>query len=448
LAHYGNSRWSVEGWIGSAVTITPSHDPTYLINTKLVPNYWKRNPSPAALDALTQTYAPMSIVKHEAAMGGAGYQEPIGILPLWDALYCTTGDARAYRSMLANSSGFNTFGIVWRDPTTRNIVRPSVNVTAVIDGGTYAIPSGPNTWEMNHAPSTGYLPYIVTGDYWHYETMGLQVATVHRCISSGPTGLNRIMRAETRGTGWNMRTVGQFCAIAPTSTGVALDDDIVSDYRTLLANNYTNWLAQKNLPGQNQLGTIDEYNVGAHVTGSVSLWMGDFWVMSNGHLKDIEPLADMTALNEVTDWMYRVPVGRLGPVGTGNYCYNNAAQYYHVISTLPAQFGPDETQFFDTWGEVHTATFGSPNTVCPFPGPLKEQDAVTNPQGSNLEGAKTQGYWGVLMCAVSYAVDHSAAGASDAFGRLSGATNFSEIENCGFDDIPTWGIVPRGFGGT
>jgi hypothetical protein len=437
LSHYSNCRWTADGWIGTAANVTPSHDTTYLINTKLVPNYWKRNPSSASLDALTQTYTPMSIVNHEAAMGAPGYQPPIGILPKWDALYCTTGDARALRCSLANSSGFNTFGIVWRDPTTHDVPRPADHTSVVIDGGTYVVTRGPNSWELNHAPSTGYLPYIVTGDYWHYETMAMQSALIHRTKASG--GINSILRGETRGTGWNMRTVGQYCAISPVGEAVA------DNYRVLLANNYANWVAQINLPGQNQLGLIDEYSILAG--GELSVWMADFWVMSNGHLKDIEPLADMTNINATADWMYRVPVGRLGPVGASNYCYNVAGRYRHVVANLPEQTGPDETLFFDTWGEVFTATFGAPNTVCPVPGALADYDPVTNPGAADLDTAN-QGYWAVLLCAISYAVDHGATGASAAFARLSGATNFSQIENCGFDDTPIWGIVPRGWGGT
>jgi hypothetical protein len=52
------------------------------------------------------------------------------------------------------------------------------------------------------------------------------------------------------------------------------------------------------------------------------------------------------------------------------------------------------------------------------------------------------------MPAIAHAVDHGATGAADAFARMTGATNWSSVENSGFDDIPIWGIVPRGQLGT
>jgi hypothetical protein len=55
------------------------------------------------------------------------------------------------------------------------------------------------------------------------------------------------------------------------------------------------------------------------------------------------------------------------------------------------------------------------------------------------------GYWGNLMPAIAYAVDHGAPGASAAWARLTGASNWSVLASAGFDDIPIWGIVPRSF---
>src|SRR5262249_3696688 len=171
LTHYAQTRWTAEGWIGGDPQVTPRHDTTYLINTKLVPNYWKRNPSATALSSLTQTYIPMSNGDLEPGMGAAGYQPGIGLLPRWDALYVTSGDPRAYRSTLTNSSSMNSYPIVWRDSITKQVARPSDFPHYAITGGTYNYSAGSLTWEMNHAPSEGYLAYLITGDYWHYETM-------------------------------------------------------------------------------------------------------------------------------------------------------------------------------------------------------------------------------------------------------------------------------------
>jgi hypothetical protein len=52
------------------------------------------------------------------------------------------------------------------------------------------------------------------------------------------------------------------------------------------------------------------------------------------------------------------------------------------------------------------------------------------------------------MPAIAYAVDHGAPGAAAAFARLTGASNWNAIATSGFDDLPIWGIVPRGTLGT
>ena len=51
-------------------------------------------------------------------------------------------------------------------------------------------------------------------------------------------------------------------------------------------------------------------------------------------------------------------------------------------------------------------------------------------------------YWGNLMPALSYAVDHGAAGAGDAWSRITAASNFTMLVN-GFNDQPVWGTKPR-----
>ena len=49
----------------------------------------------------------------------------------------------------------------------------------------------------------------------------------------------------------------------------------------------------------------------------------------------------------------------------------------------------------------------------------------------------------IATLAIAYAVDHGATGASAAWTRLTSATNWSDVESSGFDDIPIWGVVPR-----
>ncbi len=432
LTHYAHTRWTAEGWIGGNPQVVPKHDPTYLISTKLVPNYWKRSPSAATLNALVQTYAPMGRAGLTQSMGAAGFQNQIGLLPLWDALYATTGDSRAYNSVLANSSALNSYPIVWKDSASGLPPKPSSYPNTTLAADNYS--AGSLSWELNHHPSEGYLAYILSGDYWHYETALLQTSLIYLMKSTaiytpyggGGVGLNRILTFQTRGTAWNIRTISQAVGIAPTGDAVA------SDYATLLSNNVAYWVSIINSLGGTGIGYIYEYgasgNLDGYGPGLNSPWMQHFWMQSMGLGSDIEPLASMTNFNAVRDWLYRGIVGILGD--SNGYGFAYASNYSIKISN---GISLDPTTWYRTWPEVWNATFTPP-------------PAYTNTlQGSSagIASEAPTGYWGNLLPAIAYAVDHSAAGASAAWSRLTGSTNWATVEGSGFDNTPIWGIVPR-----
>lgn len=437
LSHYGYTRYAAEGWIGGNPAITPSHNSTDLINTKLVPNYWKRTPSAATLNALTQTYTPMGAADLNQNMPDAGFHPDIGTLTNWDALYCATGDARAYRSMLATSSSMNSFPIAWRDSTTQLIPKPS-DFPSWNEISSYDITAGAFIWEINHHPSMAYVAYLTTGDYWFYETMMFSSAVNYLCLSYGPgpgfpggrgTGVNKMLTSQDRGTAWTYRSLAQACALAYTGDAVA------EDYKTLLHNNMLYWQNLIGTLGGIGLGYLWTYGLTAYDPsnpGVMPPWMQHFNMQVLGFGSDIEPLANMTAFNVVRDWLYRGIVGILGP--SGQYCFNEAGTYNIRISD--GSDANDPSTWYATWTQVYSKSAaislinGTPSNT------------LLGTSGSNPANAPT-GYWGNLLPAIAYAVDHGANGATAAYTRLIGASNWSTIENSGFSDIPVWGIIPR-----
>jgi len=437
LSHHGHTRWDVEGWIGGDPQITPKHNVAQLIATRLVPNYWKRSPSASTLNGLSQAYSPMTRGGWTQDQSNTGFQNQIGILPLWDALYCTSGDPRAYRSVVANARSLNSYGIVWRDSTdnlpTRPSARPNWSVDGAGQGGSNGFNAGPLIWDMAHHGSGGYLAYLITGDYYHLETMQHQSSLCYLCndLNDG-LGTARALQGQTRAMAWSLRTVGQLAAIGPS-------DSVTNDYAALIAGNMTHLNTVRMAPGQNPLGTLysDDLASNAYgVPGVLAPWQQNFVVQTLVHLSEIEPLSNMSALILVRDYYYRWPVGLLGDIGPANFCFTRAGEYNIKVASI--QTG-NLTNCFTSWGAVFQATFGAVNGTC----------------GTTLQGgsggdpaAAREGYWGNLMPAIAYAVDHGATDAATAFARLSGASNWNVVENSGFNDIPIWGIVPRGFGGT
>jgi hypothetical protein len=429
LTNYAHTGWTAEGWIGGNPAVIPAHDPAYLMATKLVPNYWKHNPSAARLNTLKQVYVPMDNGNWTPYMPDTGYQPQLGILSLWDALYVTSCDKRAYKFVIANANAFNSYGIVWNDSKTHAPARPSDRPTWTMggpgDGGYPGWPAGPYTWQVAHHPSAGYLPYLITGDYYYLKTMEYNAASCYFAGSSiNGSGTSRIFKGETRGAAWSIRTIVQLAGIAPDN------DSIGVDYQRLLAGNMNAWASIISTLNGTGIGYFYEYNVNMFgVTGKIAPWQQHFFMQSVGMGYDIEALPGSVNYVKVRDFLYRGAVGILG--NSTGYCFTKAYPYAMTMSLSPIQ---NPTAWLKDWKSVYEANYGTPGPAC----------------ANTLEGASggdpavaSSGYWGNLMPAIAYAVDHGAPGAASAWKRLTGASNWSAVENSGFDDTPMWGIIPR-----
>jgi hypothetical protein len=460
--HYKGASYSATGWIGGDPAVTALPDAAYLMSTKLVPNYTLGDEVSAAtiagtsqvssgstfvptLHGITKTYTPFGSGEIKLDQSGGGYQNQIGLLPLWDSLYfSTSGDSRAYRALEAHSSLINSYSIRWRAKNTNLPAKPSDFPTWSLagPGGGGAPTQGPGTlkWDFNHHGSAGYLAYLMTGDYWHYETMALQASMCYLTVGfARGSGVNRVLHVTAhRGIAWAFRTIGQYVAVAPDG------DAIAADYLSLLTNNITHWANQGPYNvSASQIGWpvgFSTYNTSA--PQSQAPWMTNFWVATNGYLWDMEPgLADTTNLLALRNWMYKGVVGLLGANGAANYCYTAASNYNitispNVVSDVNAVTTPDT--FYATWGEVYTATHGSENTAC---------GTALGGVDSGVPLLASVGYWGNLLPAIAYAVDHGATDAQTAYDRLTGATNWQSTlvdgQSISWDDAPLWGITPR-----
>ena len=436
LTHYANTRWTQEAWIGGDPQIAPRLDTAYLKAARLVPNFLAATADAAALDALTQTYAPNQRGNWTQAMGDTGYQDQIGLLPLWDALYIASGgDARAYRSVVANAKALNSYPINWTDSVTKVQVKPSERPGWGLDGsggeGSTSRAAGALTWEIAHHGSGGYLAYLITGDHFHLETMAGQAATAYLAAGAtdwtatpeGPNlGTSRYFNGQTRGYAWVLRTLSQYVAIAPAG------DAIAADYSALLANNIGHLRALQNTVVPAGTGYVYEYDASLYGSGLVAPWQQHFFIQALGMGSDLEPLADMTAYTAVRDYLYRGAVGILGD-GSG-YCFTQAA-VYNLKSNAGTGIAPNS--WYKTWAEVYAATFAAPPACT---------NTLAGTSGSDPALA-ARGFWGNLLPAIAYAVDHGAPGAGAAWARLSGAANWNAVLQSGFENTPTWGVVPR-----
>ncbi len=251
LNHLHHTRWSRVDWMGVDPQITPRHDVVYLRSTKLVPNYGFTSPSSGAFSGLASALnpAPFALGNWTADMGSTGAQGPIGLLPKWEALFCTSADSRAYVATISNNRGSGRWPIHYRDETTgRACLHQSYPNICLVDGwGTPPpAPSGGGTrWDIPHHPSNGYLAHLLEGRWPQLES--LQFAADYAILDSNPDtrqggGVLACINSPltTRGVAWAWRTVGQAAAISPTSLGGSVpspaDAAVQSAFASSIAN--------------------------------------------------------------------------------------------------------------------------------------------------------------------------------------------------------------------
>jgi hypothetical protein len=448
--HALETRWTIDGWAaGTPVNVTVRHDPDALRHSKLVPNGLLRTPTESQLNALFTTYAPGGLAGLRPSYGDTGYHEQIGLLPGWDMFYLASGDPRAWRAVLASSTAAGTHATIWRDPNTSLAVRPSDWPTWTAAGanqGGFGLfnaasqtPGLTYSWDSAHNASSGYLAYLITGDYLHLETMHMQCSSLYLMnSSSNGSGTARITFGQTRSQGWFFRTSGQLAGIAPDGDTVAAD---------MAERLYKNALHHKaagpdSIHADNSLGypmTISTYDAGAPL--SVAPWMHNFWIQSMGHASDLEPLPDtqMADFNAVRDWMYKGIVNYLGDGTPGTFDYRYTGNYTLTVSDLVrpsfALTYPD--QLHQNWGQVWTSTLPSMNAAADSNG-YPRPGTTTTPM---LYSASWSYYLNYLP-ALAYAVDHNAPGAAAAWNRVSAAYNWESLASTAFSQ-PMWAVAPR-----
>ncbi len=280
----------------------------------------------------------------------------------------------------------------------------------------------------------GYMAYLLTG--WRYfmeQTQFLATANYLKQTDTVRQGAKGVLQTATgtnqvRGAAWALRTLAQAAAITP-------DDDALRAEFVNCVNANVDWyharyVAQANNP-QGLVEPYDDYSYGADPLESAT-WQDDFFTQAFGLLRDIGPYSSTlaTKVAQFTDWKYRAIIGRLGAGGAAEFSYRHAAQYTVLYapsdnSNYVNGLGP----WYSSWGAIARAM-------------AVPQDGTSGQTLMDGYYPEPTSYWGNLIPAIAYAVDHAAPGATEAWGRLSGASNFGSIVSL-FNDDPVWSVKPR-----
>ncbi|MDH5545585.1 MAG: hypothetical protein OEZ43_08335 [Gammaproteobacteria bacterium] len=445
LTHYHHARWRKTLWCGEEPDVHVKHDVDYLIDSKAVPNYDRSIVIPEQdLQAMDDGWSgekiePMGIGVANAYMPATGANPAIGPLPRWSVRYLLSQDYRAKTVMLGTDSLAGSWSIHYRDKNT--------NLSVSLDDypymtlkGTYGDTRNPvtgkheafpacagecaslYTHDVAHHPSLGYLPYIVTGDYYLLEE--LQFWSNYLLFQSNPHfrefGSGLFKQEQVRGQAWALRTLGHAAYITP-------DANPMKEYFTTKLTNNINWYnsnySQNDIA--NPYGVITNgyalvYNDGK----GIAPWMDDFFTWSTGNLVDL----GFTDASTLLKWKSRFPIGRMTNPG---YCWLFASSY--SLNLRASQ----DTPIYSTWLEIYTTQF-APELTSNECNSLAMAEYRQIDRGV-MEGYpySPTGYPSNLQIALA-AVDNSVDGAQKAWDIFQNRTAKPD-----YSRYPNFAIVPR-----
>lgn len=438
--------------------VFPTHDRAYVYSTRLIPTYMHVTPDSAStITSLPTTFVPFQRGNHQAAMGSAGFQADIGIIPNHDALYFTNGSRKSYEGMVRNAMSTGRYRIHYRDETTNRPLRfsqypnlvmsgtdagmSSIGIsttseyTPTATGGTTPSGTSSRTFSSSHNPSMGYAPYMVTGRHYFLEEMQflstlLYIKQVNS--NSGRMFSKGILRPEvganqTRGAAWARRSLAQVAALTHDSDPLAIEFTTSLEENVLF--DHAKYIATPNCP----FGFMELYTDYGATQIHGSGFQTDFMTAAIGHMLNIAPLlsaSTRTKLAEVFAWKAKSAIGRLGGTGADEFLYCDSGAY-----TIP--LGPNRltSTDFDTGVGPWLANWGEIWDVL-YPDGLREDGPL---RGGNFPTAGS--YQANLLIAISAAVEHNVPGALAAYNRLTGASNWN-LQSDSFINHPVYGIAP------
>ncbi len=341
LTHYHHARWrKVFSW-GSVPALNVRHDTAYLIASKAVPNYDQsltiRETTIASWDKkwTTGNTNPMGVGVGVKSMGTTGARPDIGPMPTWNALYLLSMDQRMKNISLGMSELAGGWSSHYRNKNTDRPVTlaeyPYMTIIAK-DSDTLnrttkkeeAFPDCPSTLcaspmkaDTAHQPAFSYLPYLVTGDYYHLEE--LQFWANFSSFYGSPgyrQNVKGLVKADqVRGQAWSLRTIAEAAYITP-------DNDPQKTILTAIVNNNIDWYNTNytNNPAANKLGVLDHGSLSYAGGNGVAPWQDDFFTNSIGRLVEL----GYTRAQPLLAWKSKFVVDRMAGDG---FCWIEASMY-------------------------------------------------------------------------------------------------------------------------
>ncbi len=371
MQHFHHARWRKVFWAGAAPQLHVKHNTAYLIDSKALPNYDRGIVFPeTALAGLKTGWTgaktePMGVGMANPYMPSTGGRNDIGLLPGWAATYLLSMDKRAWEVTSTTADLAGSWSMHYRDKITDRPVslanfpymtvlgRPGDTLNPLTKRyeafptcATSTACTKVASHDTSHQPGFSYLPYLVTGDYYHLEE--LQFWTNYNSFVDNPAyrmhGQGLFKADQVRAQAWSMRTLAQAAYITPDN------DSFKSHFTKLLTNNldYYNTTYSTN-PAANVFGVLTNgYSIVYNSATGLAPWMDDFFTAAIGHAAEL----GFDKANALLAWKAKFPIQRMNDPAA---CWIDATIYN--LKVRDSQTSPLYTSFAQAYKASHTAAF-------------------------------------------------------------------------------------------
>lgn len=454
-------------WLGADPQVTPRHNVERLMETELVPTYRAIVASPS----VTASYTPFQqggFTYDTDYMPSTGYAAPIGLLPAHDVAYLVSSLSTTYGSVVRNGFSAGRYGLHYREETAGSgqykPLRFSSYPTKVVWSGAGIYNSGASTttnytpnaggtqpplWDTAHAPSVGYMAYLLTGRFYFMEQVQF-AATVEYLAQNdsfrgGSSNVINVDYLQTRHLAWALRTLVQALTVTPDADTVLQPEfktaveRTIDHYHSLYITGTTpshapTWTSAAN--HMNNLGVLLVDNMQyAPYNETVSTWMEDFVTGAFGYALALNlPISTTHAsrLDTFFRWKAKWAIERLGP-STGWWYINPHTYYAHVRPD-----GVWATTFAQAYALTYSETL--PDGVNPTSWKGSTEGTLAHQYDISTWA---EGYWGNMQPAIAYAVRHNVTGAYAAYNRMISANNWDDLSAYFDSTRPVWSVRPR-----
>jgi len=367
-------------------------------------------------------------------------------------------DPRAFGWMLANDDAVGSYPFHYRDKATGRPLEITNHPYVTIADSSYAkqaaasgnskyakdlLPacggdcSDPYTFDIAHHPSIGYVPYMVTGDFYYLEE--LQFAASYVELWPNPAyrqyskGVLHHAQPQVRGQAWALRTLSDAAFITPDSDPMKcyftqLMTNILSDYNT----NYTDGGLTD--PLHIAFGYFP-YTINGQARDGIAPWQDDFFTWAVGHAAE----QGFPGAAKLLKWKAAFQVGMMEgwkSDATHGYCWLEASAY--KVQVRDSQSAP----LYSNLTKVYQTTF--PNLY----GLTCNTQAMVNAMSSSSHTYQLgemrgyawspTGYPSNLQIGLAMAAESGIPGAADAWQLFSNRSVKPDYGN-----YPNFAVIPR-----